>query len=115
MLFRKLHKNDELRRENASLIEKRDELLKEHCANQEVIKALEKEVRRLSELISGKTKDCAMGSWCDDCRYLGQDRAFTPKNTDYLLYHHISPYIGKVRYCKKHIYDICQEFEERKK
>ena len=80
----------------------------------EIRKNLEKEVRRLAELISAKVTDCKIGPWCKNCKHIGTDRAdlvntVLGNSWDF-------PYVveeaGRVTYCKKHLHEICPEFEQ---
>lgn len=76
---------------------------------------LEKEVQRLAELITKKTDDCEVGVWCKDCKHCGTDIAETKEAlVDYgmLRWSWIKSSGGKVQYCKKHLHEICKEFEK---
>lgn len=85
---------------------------------QELKNKLEEEVQRLSELISAEVKDCKVGVWCKDCQHMGKDYSFVKKKeiddlTGYLMWtKNITG--GEVQFCKKHLHDICPEFELRK-
>lgn len=74
-------------------------------------KKLEDEVERLAELISAEVKDCKVGPWCKECKYIGTD-----KSEVYNPIHPVHPSwmantAGRVQYCKKHLYEVCPEFE----
>ena len=73
---------------------------------------LEKEVERLAELISSEVEGCKVGPWGKDCNHVGDDEATVLGRTDYGL-----PYVaeraGQVQYCKKHLHEVCPEFERR--
>lgn len=70
---------------------------------------LEKEVKRLSELITSKVDGCNIGAWCKDCIHYGHDKSVIIHNG--ILGTWESWIGGEVQYCKKHIHDICYEFE----
>ena len=73
---------------------------------------LELEVARLAELLSDKTEGCSVGPWCKDCRHMGTDVSqvdeFLPEEWVY-----IDGTAGRVMYCKKHLHEVCPEFEMR--
>lgn len=71
---------------------------------------LENEIIRLSELISEKTTDCNVGIWCEDCVHCGRDSEIIYRCKDFSGIW-IFEDAGKVIYCKKHIHDICPEFD----
>ena len=71
---------------------------------------LEKEVQRLSALISAETKDCHIGVWCNDCKHKGFDSA--PIKKPELFGWVTRGQTGEVTYCKKHLHEICPEFEK---
>lgn len=70
-------------------------------------KKLDEETKRLSELISAQVEDCRVGPWCKDCVYIGYDLS---KVDGFGGYEETS---GQVIYCKKHIHEMCKEFEKR--
>ncbi len=73
---------------------------------------LEKETKRLAELISSQTEDCKVGVWCKECNHVGYDGS---KLTDFDLfigYPYVRRRAGKVMFCKKHLHEICPEFEQ---
>lgn len=113
-------KNRELERKNKELEQKNKELEQQNrdsqcdlSAAQHNIHSLENEIDRLAGLISDKTDDCCVGSWCYDCQYFGVS------STDYLSYSRrfdrMGTYqrqVGKsVQYCRKHISTICPDFK----
>lgn len=71
---------------------------------------LELEVQRLSELISAEVKDCKIGPWCKDCKHIGRDMAIVTE-IGLMGYRFIKESGGEVQYCKKHLHNICQEFD----
>ena len=71
---------------------------------------LEKEVKRLASLVSEQVKDCNIGPWCKDCKYMGEDKS-TIEIEDPFSWYWCDYTAGKVTYCKKHLCEICQEFE----
>ncbi len=73
---------------------------------------LEKEVVRLSEIISAKVEDCKIGPWCKDCKHIGCDRSVL-RNMDVFMGSYIKEVAGVVQYCKKHLHETCPEFETR--
>lgn len=80
----------------------------------EINEELNKEVKRLAELISSRTTDCKIGPWCKDCDHVGRDKAEVEAWSDWR-----GPYIkaveGKVTYCKKHLDTACPEYERSKR
>lgn len=72
---------------------------------------LEDEVKRLSELISSQNPDCKVGPWCKDCAHVGRDSSEVSFLTENPLFPHSRVVAGEVIYCKKHIHDMCPEFE----
>lgn len=73
------------------------------------IEQLNMETKRLARLISEKTGDCQVGPWCDGCVHCGTDKATTDMFQNTLRFSH---YIdGEVRFCKKHIHELCPEYE----
>lgn len=90
----------------------------ERLKNSERMKnELEKEVARLAEMISLEVKDCKVGPWCKDCVHIGRDSAAITKYThDGIMggeCYVSNEYAGEVMYCKKHIHELCPEFERR--
>lgn len=77
-----------------------------------MVSELEKEVVRLAEQITAETSDCNMGPWCKDCRHLGKDIAQTKEQIIGNWYEVVAE-AGEVRYCKKHLHEMCSEFEIR--
>ena len=77
---------------------------------EEMVDELEKEVKRLEDIISAEVKDCKVGIWCKDCQHMECDHSET---YGYIMN---SPYVnataGEVQYCKKHLHEICPEFEK---
>lgn len=73
---------------------------------------LEEEVKRLADAISDKVEDCKVGFWCKDCKYVGYDHS---EIKDYDTYGdlYIREVAGKVQYCKKHLHEVCPEFERK--
>jgi len=73
---------------------------------------LRKDIKRLAEMVSAETESCKVGAWCEDCKYIAYTR-HTPMNMDLSesAYSHASD--GRVMYCKKHLAEICAEFEWR--
>ena len=86
------------------------------CDRAKLVDELEKECQRLADMISAEVKDCKIGVWCKDCKFLGEDRSIA-KNSIITLGLPYSLYIkecaGEVQYCKKHLYEICPEFKGR--
>ncbi len=73
---------------------------------------LEEEVSRLSELISSKVEDCKVGPWCKGCRHTGQDSSKLYA-WDCLGESYVKEVAGEVQYCKKHLHEVCPEFERK--
>lgn len=72
---------------------------------------LEDEVKRLAELISAQVEDCKIGVWCKDCQHFGTDRSLFE---DFGIHNsYIMEVDGIVKYCKKHLHELCPEFEPR--
>lgn len=80
-----------------------------------LVDELEKECKRLADLVSAQVEDCKIGVWCKDCKFLGRDKSIVEDTTPTwgLPYPpFIKEYAGEVQYCKKHLCEICPEFEE---
>lgn len=73
---------------------------------------LEDEVKRLSELISSQNPDCKVGPWCKDCAHIGRDSSEVHYYTPSIEFGCAKTVAGEVIYCKKHIHDMCPEFEK---
>lgn len=81
-----------------------------------LVDELEKECQRLADMISAEVKDCKVGVWCNDCKFLGKDKSVIKDSIPIwgLPYSSfIKECAGEVQYCKKHLYEICPEFEDR--
>lgn len=74
---------------------------------------LEEECQRLAELISAENKDCRVGGWCKNCKYLGEDLSLITE--PWIGCGYIKELGGKVQYCMKHLREICPEFEDKEK
>jgi hypothetical protein len=73
--------------------------------------SLEKEIKELSEMISAQVKDCQVGPWCTDCDHYGHSIS-TIKGWGFTS-EYVRASAGEVQYCKKHLHDLCPEFEAR--
>ena len=60
--------------------------------------------------ISAEVKDCKVGPWCKDCQHIGTDDADL-LGERLFEYMYIKEKAGRVTYCKKHLHEICPEFE----
>ncbi len=92
----------------AQLKDRVQELSIENDNLQRKVDAFEKEVAELAEQITDKTPDCQVGAWCDDCKHIGYGKV------KYLQRHKYgSSWVNEKsgRYCKKHLHNICGEFE----
>lgn len=101
-LFVKKEEYKNLKNENSKLKNQLDDEKKDH----EVTKST---VHKLSEEISGKTSECNIGPWCQDCQHrkfaqIGEGR----KNSWGMIV-----YSDGVHYCGKHTHDLCPEWELR--
>jgi hypothetical protein len=68
------------------------------------------ETQRLAELVSAQVTDRKVGPWCRDCMHIGHD--YSESHTrDWTGFAYAVEHIGKVQYCKKHLHEICPEFE----
>ena len=92
--------NSNFRKEIINLQKQLDDEKKDH----EVTKST---VRKLSEEISGKTSECNVGPWCQDC----QHRKFAQIGEGRKNYWDITLYSDGVYYCGKHTHDLCPEWE----
>lgn len=70
---------------------------------------LEKEIGRLAEQISVQTENCKVGVWCKGCIHMGHDFS----QVDHYSYweYGAKDVCGNVIYCKKHLHELCPEFE----
>lgn len=88
-----------------------------------IIQGLEEEVKSLADKITNQTEDCAMGVWCEDCKHLGEESSRAYTNIEKAGFFSGIPIItgyyksenGIVKYCKKHLHEICNEFELKSK
>lgn len=70
------------------------------------------EVQRLSNLITEKTEDCNIGPWCKGCIHRGVDESVIYFPHSPLLGNlYVKETAGRVEYCKKHLHELCPEFE----
>lgn len=99
-LFVKKEEYKDLKNENSKLKDQLDAEKKDH----EVTKST---VRKLSEEISGKTSECNIGPWCQDC----QHKKFAQIGEDRKNYWGLTVYSDGVYYCGKHTHDLCPEWE----
>lgn len=74
---------------------------------------LEKEVQRLAELISSETKDCKVGPWCDDCKHIRTDRSRIGPYVSFSGMKYFKEVAGVVKYCAKHLHELCPEYEQK--
>lgn len=81
--------------------------------------ALDAEITRLGAEICVNAETmtgCSCGPWCKDCKHLGKESAkYTAVYPEKIFSSSYYPRYficesGVVRYCKKHIHDICPEF-----
>lgn len=83
------------------------------------VMALRNEVKRLGKMISANAGDCKVGVWCKDCKHHGHESA-TYKSYTSLYEDHQACWIsnktdGEVWFCRKHLNEICSEFEKEDK
>lgn len=71
---------------------------------------LEDEVDRLAKLITAEVKDCKIGPWCKNCKYIGTDVSSVCNPSSEFPWV-IWKTAGRVQYCRKHLSEICPEFE----
>ena len=70
-------------------------------------------IKQLTEEISGQTKDCKMGPWCEGCKH--RRYVYVQDNiVNFGIYVHIREEKDRriMEYCGKHIHEICPEWEE---
>lgn len=72
---------------------------------------LTKKIKELTAELSAKTQDCQVGQWCVDCKHRGD--ILLPDHAEEFLFgsSFAEIYGDHVQYCKKHLHDICPEFE----
>lgn len=75
---------------------------------------LEKEVKRLAELVSAEVEDCKIGPWCKDCKHCGYESSEIG-NAFYegVFIGYAARTGGRVQFCKKHLHELCPEFEQK--
>jgi len=81
------------------------------------ITSLRDEIKRLGELISANVDDCRIGAWCKDCKHHGYENA-QYKSYSKLYEGQSACWVsnqidGEVWFCKKHLHEICPEFEAK--
>ena len=96
--------NSNFRKEITNLKKQLDDEKKDH----EVTKST---VRKLSEEISGKTSECNVGPWCQDCQHRKFAQIGKVKENSW----GIAAYYDGTYYCGKHTHDLCPEWEARPK
>lgn len=84
--------------------------------------ALQKEVERLASELIIKSKEetgCAVGPWCKGCIHVAVEAASymahivdTTYESEFSNTFRVTDEVGRVMYCRKHIHDICPEFEK---
>lgn len=99
-----------IKRKEYERLRKADEENAELREVERLNKELEAEVERLAELISSEVKDCKVGPWCNDCQHVGYDSAKVYDSGIFGRY--VEACAGSVQYCKKHLHEICPEFEK---
>ncbi len=79
-----------------------------------MVPKLREEIKRLSNQITSQTTDCKMGAWCKDCAHLGSDKSTATVYVGGDILGYVQTYTdGYVEYCKKHLHEICPEFETK--
>lgn len=66
-------------------------------------------VNRLCNEISGKTSECNVGPWCQDC----QHKKFAQIGKAKRNFWGTAAYYDGTYYCGKHTHDLCPEWELR--
>lgn len=87
-------------------LKKQAEAAKQH---EEMRFKLEKEVQRLADMLSAQVEDCKVGPWCNGCVHKGTDRS-TVVDTSLWGSKWVQT-AGEVQFCKKHLHELCPEFE----
>lgn len=75
--------------------------------------ALMNEVFRLKEIIDAQVVDCNVGPWCNGCIHKGEDQAYHNYEGEWLYgqFVRVDSELGKIIFCKKHLHELCPEFE----
>lgn len=75
---------------------------------------LTKEIARLKDIINAQIEDCKVGPWCKECIHRGEDKAYPNlKGGDvYCGFYRFDPELGHIFFCKKHLHELCPEFEK---
>lgn len=79
-------------------------------------RALKDEIKQLTKEISQQT-DCAIGSWCNDCKHLkyatlpNEQQMIHNAHDRFVNVYDISQECYNIKYCGKHTHDFCKEWE----
>ena len=80
--------------------------------------ALKGEIERLTNEISQRT-DCAIGSWCNDCKHLkyatypNEQQMIKNAHDCFASVYDISKEVNYIKYCGKHTHEFCKEWEAK--
>ena len=79
-------------------------------------RALKDEIEQLIKEISQRT-DCAIGSWCNDCKHLkyatspNEQQMIKNAHDCFASVYDISQEFYYIKYCGKHTHEFCKEWE----
>ena len=69
-------------------------------------------IKKLIDESNAKMDSCAIGEWCNDCKYLAIVKTIPPYAGVLGEYYYL-PEENYIKYCKKRLYDNCPEFEQK--
>lgn len=99
-LFVKKEEYKSLKNENSKLKDQLKLEKEDHETTKET-------VNRLCNEISGKTSECNVGPWCQDCQHKKFAQIGKVKKNSW----GIAAYCDGTYYCGKHTHDLCPEWE----
>lgn len=84
---------------------------------------LNDEIKRLTDELNAQTTDCNVGTWCNGCKYSSiatvymkneKDDNFTMRRNWFQSICDEDDDYTTIRYCSKHLREICPEFKKIK-
>lgn len=69
-------------------------------------------IKKLIKESNEKMENCAIGEWCNDCKYLTIVETIPPYAGTLDKYYYL-PEENYIKYCKKRLYNNCPEFEQK--
>lgn len=84
----------------------------------DTIKALDNDVKKLTDEINAKVENCMVGPWCVDCKYCKTARLANDEEHKKFAkvgaHHFYGSLYNYYYYCSKHLRELCPEFDKMK-